>query len=110
MSRYGSLININPSGMNKKNRQLLFFFTLMTKLAFHSSSTLVNLIFYLRLLKYLKTCVINDPLGQAHSPTSSDHYFHASFALFCGIFKSIGSDVRTEICTKIMITTGRVCG
>ena len=41
-----------------------------------------------------KTCVINDPLGQTHSPTSSDHYFHATFILFCDILKT---DVRTEI-------------
>ena len=26
-----------------------------------------------------KTCVIDDPLGQTHSPTSSDHYFYVSF-------------------------------
>ena len=26
-----------------------------------------------------KTCAVNDPLGQTHSPTSSDHYFHETF-------------------------------
>ena len=35
-----------------------------------------------------KTCVINDPLGQTHSPTKIDHYFHATFVLFCNILKS----------------------
>ena len=59
-----------------------------------------------------KICVINDPLGPTHSPTSSDHYFHTTFVSFCDILKS-GSgrtDGRTEICAKIMITTGRDCG
>ena len=32
--------------------------------------------------------VINDPLGQTHSSISSDHYFKATFALFCDIVKS----------------------
>ena len=35
---------------------------------------------YLKELKN-KTCVFNDPLGQTHSPTSSDHYFHETCAL-----------------------------
>ena len=39
-----------------------------------------------------KTCVINDPLSQTHSPTSSDHYFRRHF--FCDILKS--GDVRTD--------------
>ena len=41
-------------------------------------------------------CVVNDPLGQTHSPTSSDHsdhYLHATFVLFCNILKS--GDRRT---------------
>ena len=56
-----------------------------------------------------KTCVINDPIGQTHSPTNSHHYFHAKFELFyfCDILKS--RDVRTEACAKIMIPTGRDC-
>ena len=36
--------------------------------------------------KINKTCVINDPLGQTHSPTSSDHFFNRR--LFCFIWKS----------------------
>ena len=40
-------------------------------------------------------CIINDPLGQTHSPTScSDHYFHATFVLFRDILKS--GDGRTD--------------
>ena len=51
-----------------------------------------------------KTCVINDPFGQTHSPASSDHYFSLQ-SFFCDIWK-VGTDVRTETCAKIMITTG----
>ena len=28
-------------------------------------------------------CAINDPLGQTHSPASSDHYSRLKFVLFC---------------------------
>ena len=51
-----------------------------------------------------KVRIINDPLGQIHSLTRSDHYFQATFVL-CYF-----TDVRTEPCAKIMITTGRDCG
>ena len=30
-----------------------------------------------------KACAINDPLGQIHSLTSSNLYFHSEFVLFC---------------------------
>ena len=60
-------------------------------------------------VKLNKTCVINDPLSQTHSPTSSDHYFHTTFVRFA-IFWKVGTDVRTVICAKIMITTGWDCG
>ena len=33
-------------------------------------------------------CAINDPLGQTHSPTSSDHYSHMKVRLFSEILKS----------------------
>ena len=33
-------------------------------------------------------CVINDPLGQTHSPASVDHYSHWKFVLFREILKS----------------------
>ena len=39
-------------------------------------------------------CAINDPLGQTHSPASSDHYFHSKIVLFCEILKS--GDRRTD--------------
>ena len=55
--------------------------------------------------KERKTCVINDPLGQTHSPAGS---FQATFIL--RYFKKWGTGVLTEICVKIMITTGWVCG
>ena len=54
---------------------------------------------------------INDPLGQTHSPASSDHYSHLKVVLFCEILKS--PDGRTDGRTpraKIVITTGRDCG
>ena len=34
-----------------------------------------------------KTCVINDPLGLTHSPTSIDHYFHSKFVFVLRYFK-----------------------
>ena len=58
--------------------------------------------------KLNKKCVINDPLGHTHRLTSSDHYFYATFVLFCDVLKN--GDVRTETCAKIMIPTGRYCG
>ena len=52
-------------------------------------------------------CAINDPLGQTHCPTSSDHYSHLKIVLFCEIVKSAeGRTPRAEI----VITTGRGCG
>ena len=32
--------------------------------------------------------IINDPLGQTHSPASSYHFFHLNLVLFCEILKS----------------------
>ena len=52
-------------------------------------------------------CVINDPLGQFHSPASSDHYLHFKIIVFCSILKS--TDVRTT-CVKTKITTSRDYG
>ena len=46
--------------------------------------------------------LIDDPLGQTHSPSSSDHYFHAKFVLFWDSMKS-----TDETRVKIMITIGR---
>ena len=37
------------------------------------------------------TSVMNDPLGQTHSPASSDHYFHLKFVLLYDILK-----IRTD--------------
>ena len=42
----------------------------------------------------ISTCVINDPHGQTHSPSSIDHYFHATFVLYCDILNSW--DGRTD--------------
>ena len=42
-----------------------------------------------------KTGVINDPLGQTHSPDSSDHYSHLKFVLFSGILKSGNGRIDT---------------
>ena len=33
-------------------------------------------------------CAINDPLGQTHSPASSDHYSHLKVILFWDIWES----------------------
>ena len=57
------------------------------------------------------TCEINDPLGQTHIHSSSDHYFHLSFILFCKLLK-IGYGRTDEETTRaeIVITTGRDCG
>ena len=59
-------------------------------------------------LVYFGYTVYNDPLGQTHTSTSSNNYFHMTFVLFCDFWK-VGTDLWTEICVKIMITTGRVC-
>ena len=39
---------------------------------------------------------VNDPLGQTHSPTGSNHYSHLKFVLFCEIFEK---SRRTYRCT-----------
>ena len=52
----------------------------------------------MRYLKYNEKqnmCAINDPLGQPHSPASSDHYSHLKIVLFCVILKS--EDGRKDI-------------
>ena len=43
---------------------------------------------------YKIMCVIKDPLGQTHSTSSSDHYSHLKFVLFCEILKR--GDGRTD--------------
>ena len=35
-----------------------------------------------------KICVINDPLGQTFSPSSSYNYFQGKFVLLCDILKN----------------------
>ena len=47
-----------------------------------------------------KTSVINDPLGQTHSSTSSEHYFQAMFVLFCDILKSEDGRTDGNMCKK----------
>ena len=39
-------------------------------------------------------CAINDPLGQTHSPASSDHFSRLKVVLFCEILKNY--DGRTD--------------
>ena len=54
---------------------------------------------------------INDPLGQTHSSSSSDHIESLNVVLFCEIMKS--GDVHADWQTKsanIVITTFRDCG
>ena len=43
-----------------------------------------------------KTGVVNDPLGQTHSPTTSDHYFHLKIVLFWTILKYMRTCGKTE--------------
>ena len=45
-----------------------------------------------------KTYVSNDPLGQTHSSTSSDHYFQTTFALFCDVLKSTDGRTNGNMC------------
>ena len=62
----------------------------------------------IEIIKLQDMYVINDPLGQTHSPVSRDHNSHLKVVLFCEILKS--RDGRTDIQTtraKIVITTGR---
>ena len=44
-------------------------------------------------------CATNDPLGQTHSPASSDHYSHLKIVMSCEILKSV--DGQTT-CAKIV--------
>ena len=48
-------------------------------------------------------CAVNDPLGQTHSPASSDHYSHLKIVLFCEILTD-GQTTRA----KIVITAHHV--
>ena len=50
-------------------------------------------------------CAINDPLGQTHSPTNSDHYFYLKFVLICEVL--ISGDGQTYG-VQTVITTGLV--
>ena len=52
-------------------------------------------------------CAINDPIGQTHSPASSNHYSRLKVVLFHEILKS-GDGQTTR--AKIVIITGRDCG
>ena len=54
--------------------------------------------------------VIDDPLGQTHSPASIHHYSRLNYVLFCELLKS--GDGRTDRTTRanIVIPTGRDCG
>ena len=55
-------------------------------------------------------CAINDPLGQIHSPASSDHYSHLKFVF---VLRDFEKWERTDVQTpraKIVITTGRDFG
>ena len=56
MRRYGSLININPSGKNH--------YELLNLLRTRTSELITN-----------KTGVINDPIGQTHIIANSEHCF-----------------------------------
>ena len=49
-------------------------------------------------------CAISDPLGQTHSPSSSDHYSHLKMILFCEIFKR--GDGRTPREELVITTVG----
>ena len=57
------------------------------------------------MLYMYKTCVINDPLSQTHSPTSNYNYFQETFVLFWDILEK-----RMDTFAKIIINTGRDCG
>ena len=48
--------------------------------------------------------VINDPLSQTHSPTSSDQYYHLKSVVLLVFL--MGTDGRTS-CVEIVITTDR---
>ena len=60
--------------------------------------------------KFDKTCVINDPLGQTHSPVRSDHYFH--WKLFCFEIMKSGDGCKEGQAprVKIVIAPRRDCG
>ena len=43
--------------------------------------------------RYNKTGVTNDPLGQTHNLTSSDHFVYLKMVLFCVIWTSVQDDM-----------------
>ena len=57
--------------------------------------------------RYKKCVTINDPLGQTHSPASSNHYSYLKIVLVRKIF--VLTDVKKPR-AKIVITTGRAKG
>ena len=60
-----------------------------------------------RYLESTRHVFINDPHGQTHSLTSTDHYSSLKVVLFCEILKS--GDGQTSL-VKIVINIGRDCG
>ena len=54
--------------------------------------------------------VINDPLGQTHSPASSDPYFRLNFVLFFRDFEKWARTYGRTTRAKIVTTAGRDCG
>ena len=54
--------------------------------------------------KNIKTGVINDTLGQTHSPASSNHYFRLKY-MVC-----FEKRLRTDDMCETIITTGCNCG
>ena len=85
MCRYGSLININPSGFREGEIAVFDFFAQKTWPPWHN--VLSELITIEKKIGY-DMCVINDPLGQTHSPAMSAHYSRLYFVLLCKIMNS----------------------
>ena len=121
MRRYGSFININPSGLRyiwlslKGYRENISFsisaFGKHQTANYYEKSAEMN--------KY-KTGVINDPLDQNHSLASSEHCFLCFVLLYLksGDGRTDGrTDERTDgrtdgrtTCAKAIISTCHVCG
>ena len=89
MRRYGSLININPSGRKETGEQqdttlLITLIALLTsdRGQYFVRRKLCNNRRIMYIYSSNKTEVSNDPLGQTHSLASSEHCFRLKFVLF----------------------------
>ena len=67
--------------MDRTNNEILNIFATMT----HSQIFLLKESYFVSQNIWNRTGVMNDALGQIHSPANSDQYTHLKMVLFCPI-------------------------